>query len=126
MLTHHSPAAAAFTNWKGQPGQTYWLLTDGSGARLRVTLGQGGRFGNGVFVRSMEFKQGRNAAMGGALTKLGSAWFLTGGRHEAAAGWAGGRVTGFKQQLSLRRSLHRGRTGFAFLPTAPYVSTEGR
>jgi hypothetical protein len=65
-------------NFKGRPGGTYNLYTDGGGARLDCTFGAGGFGGKATFVRAIKFTRGTDRVTA-VLAKAGKQWVLTGG-----------------------------------------------
>lgn len=68
------------TPWFGQRGVPYWLLTEGGGARVIVTLESfNERKGDKktTYVHSMEFKQGTKTVVTGKLFNVLGKWQLT-------------------------------------------------
>ena len=88
-----SPAARWY-KWEGEAGKTYPLLTDGSGARLIVTLGRGGGSGTQIFIRTVNFVQaGVRVRAAVAPRPNSNTWVLSGGREQRQRG--GGRGSGY-------------------------------
>ena len=99
-------------NFKGRPGGTYNLYTDGGGARLDCTFGAGGFGGKATFVRAIKFTRGTDRVTA-VLAKAGKQWVLTGGwahvqyrcsRWQPAEGWRGSLAAGAAARACMAHS----------------------
>ena len=75
------PARTAGGPWKlfkGQPGKTYTLYTDGTGVKLDATFGAGGFQGKATFIRAITLTR-KSVGTSATLVQQGNKWVLKGG-----------------------------------------------
>jgi hypothetical protein len=63
--------------FKGVPGKTYTLYTDGNATKLTVTFGAGGLKGKATFIRALQFSR-KGVGSSATLVQVGKKWVLRG------------------------------------------------
>ncbi|KAI3423403.1 hypothetical protein D9Q98_010620, partial [Chlorella vulgaris] len=61
--------------FKGVPGKTYTLYTDGNATKLTVTFGAGGLKGKATFIRALQFSR-KGVGSSATLVQVGKKWVL--------------------------------------------------
>jgi hypothetical protein len=70
-------AGGAWNMFKGEPGKTYTLYTDGNGTVLTSTFGAGGLKGKATFIRAIQLTRGA-AGTSATLVQQKGRWVLRG------------------------------------------------